>query len=180
MLLTYAALYFGDLSTALSRSPQYLQAVNVDTTAVKIDRSRLYFVYYCKKTGRAIKKIIFIFVSKEGLRVSGLLILIAGWPLGIWAIATKSSLPYGPRVSAGVGFAVGFPAMFIIWVNILESGKFAHKVGKPGLIALSLYVHCGLPPSPTYCAVACVPSHVSRTDKENQTREPLMLTPTTS
>ena len=140
MLLTYAALYFEDLIVALSRSPKYLQAVNVDSTAVKIDRSRLYFVYYCKQTGRIIKKAISFFISVKGLVTSGYLALILGWVLGIWAIATKTRLPYGPRVSAVVGFAIGLPAMFIMWIVIL-SDEYESRTRKFGLIALPLYVH---------------------------------------
>ena len=145
MLLTYAALYFTDLIVALSRSPKYLQAVNVDTTAFKIDRSRLYFVYYSKQTGRAIKKIALFFVSDEALIIFGLLVLLVGWPLGIWAITTKSKIPYGPRVSAGVGFAVGLPFITLMWLAVVGSNEDQNKVRekrrKSGLIAFPLYVH---------------------------------------
>ena len=154
MLLTYAALYFTDLIVALSRSPKYLQTVNADTTAFKIDRSRLYFVYYCKQTGRAIKKIALFFVSDEALSIFMLLALLIGWPLGIWALATKSKIPYGPRVSAGVGFAVGLPFISLMWFGLLildddESEVRQVKVRKSGLIALPLYVHVGASFSPT-------------------------------
>ena len=145
MLLTYAALYFQDLIVALSRSPQYLQAVNVDSAAVKIDRSMLYFVYYCKQTGRAIKKAMSFFISVDGFITSVFLALILGWALGIWAIATKSRLPYGPRVSAVVGFAVGLPAMVIMWIMILADDEdWGIEARKPGLIALPVYVQFGV------------------------------------
>ena len=147
MLLTYAALYFKDLIVALSRSPEHLQAVNIDTTAFKIDRSRLYFVYYCKQTERIIKGIILIVLGLVRT-IPGLLVLIIGWALGIWAIATKSRLPYGPRVSAGVGFAVGLPAMIVIWDGILAFHEDRNKARKSGLIALPLYVHFGASISP--------------------------------
>ena len=140
MLLTYAALYFKDLIVVLSRSPKYLQAVNVDATAAKRDRFRLYFVYYCKQTGRAIGKIISYFVV-VGIVNSVPLVLKVGWALGRWAITTKTGLPYGPRVSAAVGFAVGLPAMTIMWAFILDDDEDVSKARKPGLIALPLYVH---------------------------------------
>lgn len=149
MLLTYAALYFEDLIMALSSSPKYLQPVNLDTAAGKIDRSRLYFVYYCKRTGRAIKRAMLFFISTEGLITSGSLALMVGWVLGIWAITTKSRLPDGPRISAVVGFAIGFPAITIMWAKILNDDEYYKKVRKPGLIALPLYVHFGVFPSPS-------------------------------
>ena len=89
------------------------------------------------------------FISIDGLITSGSLALIVGWILGIWAIATQSRLPYGPRVWAVVGFAIGLPALIMMWAMILADDFDMNNVRKPGLIALALYVHLGVFPSPS-------------------------------
>lgn len=66
MLLTYVILYSNEFLIAISRSPRYLQASAVDSTAVKIDRSRLYFIYYGKRLGRSLPATFVFLFSVEG------------------------------------------------------------------------------------------------------------------
>lgn len=128
MILTYMALYFKEMTMALSRSPKHVQDLNVNSTAQSISRLSLFFVYYTKS--------VFSFLfSAYGLVVSGIIVFIIGWILGIWAIATKTPLPYGSRISVGVGFAVGLLAIPVLWAKIWDTERVAlNKVRKLGLI----------------------------------------------
>lgn len=126
------------MTIALSRSPRYLQVLDVNSAARNINRSSLFFMYYCKQLRSGIIAALRFFFSKHGLSTCGVLVLITGWAVGIWAIATKIVLPYGSRVSIGVGFAVGVPAMIILWAGIWEEEYAIREVLKPGLIILAL------------------------------------------
>lgn len=139
MLLTYMILYFNEVTTALSRSPKHLQQLSVNNTARNISRSSMLFVYYSKKVGRGILATLLFPLSDEGIITSGILLLIVGWAVGIWAIATKTPLSYDSRVSVGVGFAVGVPAMIILWVHIWHEDIYAYpEVFNTSVIMLAL------------------------------------------
>ena len=83
------------------------------------------------------------FCTENGLITLGLLTFIIGWALGIWAIATKTPLAYGLRVAIGVGFAIGLPAMILMWAKIWEDSRFGWpEVRKPALIFLGILFVC--------------------------------------
>ena len=133
MFLTYMVLYFKEITIALSRSPKHLQDLNVNSTARSISRSSLFFVYYVKNTGRGLLRALSFLFSKDGTVLSSITIFLIGWSLGIWALATKLSLPYGSRVSIVVGFAIGLPVIMFFWLVIAVADKSApHSVLKLG------------------------------------------------
>ena len=69
--------------------------------------------------------------------------------MGIWVITTKSNLPYGLRVSVGVGFAAAIPFMINTWMMIwVERDDWPINIAKPatGTFAacpLIILVGCG-------------------------------------
>lgn len=82
------------------------------------------------------------FLTEEGLVTLIILIALVGWALGIWAIATKTSLAYGSRVAIGVGFAVGLPFMIIIWISISTDGYSSLDSPRFALILLAFLFVC--------------------------------------
>ena len=140
-LLTYVALYSREMRIALSRSPSHFQALNVNSAARNISLSSLLFIYYTKRVGRGIRTTFQYCLSQDGLSRLLVLIIIVGWALGIWAIATKTPLAHGLRVAAGVGFAVGWPFMAFMWLTVYF-GEDDPKLPRRALMLLAFLFVC--------------------------------------
>lgn len=137
MLLTHVALYFNEVTIALSKSPNYVQAVSVNSAASKISRLISYSMYYGKQLGRGFGGTPKFLFSTKGLLSSGILLLVIGWALGIWAISTRTHMTAGSTVAVGVGFAVGVPAIILSWAWIWTEDSYAYpEVAIPGLSIL--------------------------------------------
>ena len=122
MILTYLVLYFPEMRTILSWKSSNskdigLNRKNLEGTALKINVGVLTLNYY-------IKKILLWCITADGLAAifiiglgSG---LIAGYSVGIWALATKIPLSYDERVAVTVGYAIGVPASVYLAVQAFD------------------------------------------------------------
>lgn len=102
-----------------------LQDLSVNNIARNINRSSLFFIYYNKKLKRGIINAMNCLFSEEGRIVLGILVLAAGWALGIWAIAIKTSHSQRLRVSVGIVYAIGVPLMIIMRTAIWEDDRYS-------------------------------------------------------
>ena len=127
LLITYMVLYHKDVTTGLSWSAESMQRFQINRNARRISRSAHYFESY--------SKIFFSYLVFYCKQLWFLIVIaaIAGWTVGIWAIAVKTPLPSDLRVVVGVGFALGVPFLACLWALILLN-DFEKRLRRPALI----------------------------------------------
>ena len=143
MMLTYLVLYFPEMKTVLSwksSNPKDidLNRKNLKGTALKINVGVVTINYY-------VKKILQWCITVEGLGTLVFTVfrfgLIVGYSVGIWALATKTSLLYNERVAVTVGYAIGVPAFLILlFVWVLSDSYQSNFKGQ--LATLMLLLTC--------------------------------------
>lgn len=135
--LTYMALYFREVTFALSRSPEQLQALNINSTAQSIKRSNLFFVYYCKRIG--LTNIARLLSSANGILALCTIGAAILWILGIRTIIMAYNLPLGSRIIVGVGYAFGLPTFIYLCFCIIQGEvNDNRRVFKPGLVIFTI------------------------------------------
>ncbi|KAI9670273.1 MAG: hypothetical protein M1831_006487 [Alyxoria varia] len=113
-MFTYLALYSKDNKMALFDDRVYMQTVVRNSTAKRIRRLIIPLLFLKIFASTAL--------SDPTFMKSSMLTVVPGLAVGIWAIVTKSPLPYASRATVASGFAVGLVYVFYPWCILVGSG----------------------------------------------------------
>ena len=142
-MCTYLVLYAPEVATALSSSALNPQNAEVNQTVVgknakKLNRNALIFVSFCKRLFHSLSSpdvlaILFL--------IALVILLLAGYIVGIVFLATHVPFTYGDRVAVAVGFALGIPGFILLFsLSVVDAYHWKKIVGGLGVLFVALAV----------------------------------------